>query len=94
MGSKADMAAEIFDKGFNCAQVVFSSHSAEYGVDEIIKNMLGNDLNNILLDILHKNYNDTLQKINERILEYGIGEVLENGKSGIEYLKEYCGKRI
>ena len=33
MGSRADMAAEIFDKGFNCAQAVFSSHSAEYGVD-------------------------------------------------------------
>ncbi|MCL2480543.1 MAG: C-GCAxxG-C-C family protein [Spirochaetaceae bacterium] len=33
MNTKADIAAEIFSKGFNCAQAVFSSHSADFGVD-------------------------------------------------------------
>jgi len=33
MGTKAEMAAEIFIKGFNCAQAVLSSHSEKFGVD-------------------------------------------------------------
>jgi len=33
METKADMAVEIFGKGFSCAQAVFSSHAADFGVD-------------------------------------------------------------
>jgi len=38
MNSKADASVEVFNKGFNCAQAVLSSHCEEYGLeDEIAK---------------------------------------------------------
>ena len=33
MSAKSDTAAEIFSKGFNCAQAVLAALSSEYGVD-------------------------------------------------------------
>ena len=36
MDSKKEIAVDIFDKGFNCAQAVLSSHSADYGLDPVV----------------------------------------------------------
>jgi C_GCAxxG_C_C family probable redox protein len=42
MNSKADLAVNIFNNGFNCAQAVLSSHSMEYGLDtEVAKKIAG-----------------------------------------------------
>ena len=42
MGSKAEIAVDIFNSGFNCAQAVLSSHSIEYGLDtEVAKKIAG-----------------------------------------------------
>ena len=41
MNSKAEMAVDIYNKGFNCAQAVFSSYSAEYGLDTTIAKKIG-----------------------------------------------------
>ena len=41
MNSKAEIAADIFKKGFNCAQAVLSSHSAEYGLDTAFAKKIG-----------------------------------------------------
>ena len=41
MKKKAEDALEIFNKGFNCAQAVLSSHSEEFGLDTIFAKKLG-----------------------------------------------------
>ena len=41
MNTKSEIAVEIFNKGFNCAQAVFSSHSAEYGLDTTFAKKIG-----------------------------------------------------
>ena len=35
MSKKSDTAAEIFSKGFNCAQAVLEALSSEYGLDSV-----------------------------------------------------------
>ena len=35
METKSGIAVELFGKGFNCAQAVFSSHSQDYGLDAV-----------------------------------------------------------
>ena len=41
MQSKSEAAVETFNKGFNCAQSVFSSHSAELGLDAVFAKKIG-----------------------------------------------------
>jgi len=41
MENKSEKAVEIFNKGFNCAQAVLSSHSEEYGLDETMAKKIG-----------------------------------------------------
>jgi C_GCAxxG_C_C family probable redox protein len=36
MNTKSEIAVEIFNKGFNCAQAVLSSHCSEYGLDPVL----------------------------------------------------------
>ena len=36
METKADIAVEIYTKGFNCAQAVLSSHCEELGLDPVL----------------------------------------------------------
>jgi len=41
MSTKSDIAVEIFNKGFNCAQAVLASHSEDYGLDTTFAKKLG-----------------------------------------------------
>jgi C_GCAxxG_C_C family probable redox protein len=41
MSTKSEIAFDTFNKGFNCAQAVFSSYSAEYGLDTSFAKKIG-----------------------------------------------------
>jgi C_GCAxxG_C_C family probable redox protein len=41
MSTKSELAVDIFNSGFNCAQAVFSSHSADYGLDTSFAKKIG-----------------------------------------------------
>jgi C_GCAxxG_C_C family probable redox protein len=36
MNTKSEVAADIFESGFNCAQAVFAALSADYGLDPVM----------------------------------------------------------
>ena len=41
VNTKSGIAVELFNKGFNCAQAVLSSHSEEYGLDTTFAKKIG-----------------------------------------------------
>ena len=41
MNTKSEIAVELFNKGFNCAQAVLASHSEEFGLDITLAHKIG-----------------------------------------------------